>query len=232
MEARTEVKRRNYLIRSLDREAADRLGPHLKTISNELGEDLLKPGDPIDFLYFPETSMASAMGLTPEGGTAEIGLTGFEGVVGASRLLGVPTQPNLINIQMAGTGAMLPAEFAEEEFARGGVFQRAVLLYLNELIVQISQTAVCNALHGMEQRLARWMLMCHDRSDGDTLDLTQEFLSLMVGVTRQSISGCAQQLQERGVISYSRGRIQVLDRPALESASCSCYRIVALRRVD
>lgn len=220
----------NWILGSLGADEFRRIEPHLKLVRNQLAEVLLHPGDPIDYLYFPETAMASAMGTTLDGGTAEIGLIGFEGVVGVSRLLGSSTQPNEINIQMPGHGAALPAEIAEDEFARGGAFQRAVLRFVDQLLVQLGRTAVCNVIHGLERRLARWLLMCHDRSADDTLDLTQEFLSLMVGVTRQSVSGAARFLQDGRVIQYSRGRINILDRAGLERFACDCYQVMALDR--
>ena len=220
----------NWILGSLGADEFRRLEPHLKLVRNRLADVLLHPGDPIEFLYFPETAMASAMGTTLDGGTAEIGLIGFEGVVGVSRLLGSSTQPNEINVQMPGHGAILPAEIAEEEFARGGGFQRAVLRFLNQLLVQLGRTAVCNVMHGLDRRLARWMLMCHDRSPDDTLDLTQEFLSVMVGVTRQSISGAARFLQDARVIRYSRGRIDITDRAGLERFACDCYQVMSLDR--
>ena len=220
----------NWILRSLGADEFRRIEPHLKLVRSQLADVLLHPGDPIEFLYFPETAMASAMGTTMEGGAAEIGLIGFEGVVGVSRFLGASTQPDEINIQMPGHGAILPAEIAEEEFARGGSFQRAVLRFLDQLLVQLGRTAVCNVMHGLERRLARWLLMCHDRSTDDTLDLTQEFLSIMVGVTRQSVSGAARFLQDGRVIQYSRGRINIIDRSGLERFACDCYQVMSLDR--
>lgn len=221
---------RNAILNALDPDEAARLAPHLSQVRGELGDPILQPGDPIDRLGFPETAMASAMGITAEGATAEVGLIGWEGVVGLPRLLGSRTQPNLINFQMPGDMLVMPADVAEEEFARGGNFQRAVLRSANGLLVQLGRTAVCNAIHGVEKRLAKWLLMCHDRSKNDELPLTQEFLATMVAVSRQSISGGAQVIQEQGLIRYSRGTIAVLDRPGLEKIACDCYEIVSLGR--
>jgi CRP-like cAMP-binding protein len=220
----------NAILDSLDAGGEDRIGRHLKRVSSKLGDVLLNPDDPIEYLYFPETAMASAMGITAEGASAEVGLIGWEGVVGVNRLLGARSQPNVINIQMEGEGVLMPAHIAEEEFARGGPFHLSVLRFVNELIVQLGRTAVCNAVHGVEQRLARWLLMCSDRSPDEKLRLTQEFLAMMVAVTRQSISGAAQFLQDQGLIQYSRGVIVILDRPGLEKSSCQCYEVAALER--
>lgn len=220
---------RNAILNSLDRDEATRFAPHLKRVNGDLGDPILQPGDPIDAVGFPESAMASAMVITAEGATAEVGLIGWEGVVGLPRLFGSRSQPNVINFQMPGEMLLLPAEMAEEEFARGGNFQRAVLRFANELMVQIGRTAVCNAVHGVDKRLAKWILMCHDRSIDNALRLTQEFLAMMVAVSRQSISGGAQVLQERGLIKYSRGIIEVTDRKGLEKAACDCYQIISLR---
>ena len=223
---------RNAILNSLDRDEAARIAPHLKRVSGELGDPILQPGDPIDALGFPESAMASAMGITAEGATAEVGLIGWEGVVGLPRLFGSRSQPNVINFQMPGNLWLLPAKVAEEEFARGGNFQRAVLRFANAFMVQIGRTAVCNAVHGVDKRLAKWLLMCHDRSTDNGLRLTQEFLAMMVSVSRQSISGGAQVLQERGLIKYSRGLIEVTYREGLEKAACDCYQIISLRGMN
>ena len=225
--SRTEL--RNAVLNSLDRDEAARIAPHPKRVSGELGDPILQPGDPIDALGFPESAMASAMGITADGATAEVGLIGWEGVVGLPRLFGSNSQPNLINFQMPGEMLLLPADIAEQEFARGGSFQRAILRFANDLMIQMGRTAVCNAVHGVDKRLAKWLLMCHDRSMDDKLRLTQEFLALMVSVSRQSISGAAQVLQERGLVQYSRGVIEVTDREGLAKCACDCYAFVSLR---
>ena len=226
----TAATSNNWILQSLGPDEFRRIEPHVRLVRNQLADVLLHPGDPIEYLYFPETAMASAMGSTEDGGTAEIGLIGFEGVVGVSRLLGTHAQPNEINIQMPGHGALLPADVAEDEFARGGTFQRSVLRFVDQLIVQLGRIAVCNVLHGLERRIARWLLMCHDRAAGDTLELTQEFLSMMVGMTRQSVSGAARFLQDSRVIRYSRGRITITDRDGLERHACDCYQVMSLER--
>ena len=221
---------RNRILNALDPEAAERLRAELNRITLDLGAPLLDPGKPIENLFFPDTAMASAMGITLEGATAEIGLIGWEGVSGVSVLLGAESQTNIVNVQMPGDFLVLPAETAREEFARGGSFQKLTLLFVHEAMMQISQTAVCNVVHGLEQRLARWLLMCHDRSCDEKLRLTQEFLAMMVGVSRQSLSGAARLLQDLGYIKYSRGVIEIIDRAALERFACHCYQVVKLER--
>src|SRR5688572_1915600 len=220
----------NRILNELSADEAERLSRHMTRKSFELGDPLLRPGDPIEFLIFPTTAMISAMGNTPHGEQAEVGVMGWEGAVGVARLLGAESLPHEVSIQMAGEGLKLPAAEAEREFARGGGFQKAVLRYYHELFIQVGQTAVCNVLHGLEQRLAKWLLMCHDRSSDERLRLTQEFLAMMVGVSRQSLSGAARLLQDLGYIKYSRGVIEILDRDALERFACHCYQVVKLER--
>jgi CRP-like cAMP-binding protein len=220
----------NRILGQLDAAEAERLGRHLTRKSFQLGDPLLHPGDPIEFLVFPTTAMVSAMGNTPHGEQAEVGVMGWEGAVGVAKLLGAESLPHEVSIQMAGDGIVLPVADAEREFARGGDFQRILLRYYHEMFIQVGQTAVCNVLHGMEQRLARWLLMCHDRSFDEKLRLTQEFLAMMVGVSRQSLSGAARLLQDLGYIKYSRGVIEIIDRAALERFACHCYQVVKLER--
>jgi CRP-like cAMP-binding protein len=217
---------RNHILSRLTPEEERRLGPHLKFIDTELGEMLLNAGDPIDNLFFPEGAMGSVVGVTAQGGSAEIGLIGWEGVIGAEIFLGADRMANRVNIQMPDGGYVLPADVALREFERGGPFQAGVLRFFYRFLTQISQTAVCNALHGLEQRLSRWLLMCLDRSPDDKIRLTQEFLSLMVGASRQSVSMVASMLQDAGVITYSRGVIRVVHRDGLERFACDCYAVM------
>ena len=220
------TRTRNHILARLTPDEESRLGPHLKYIDTELGELLLNAGDPIEYLFFPEGSMGSVVGVTAQGGSAEIGLIGSEGVIGAEVFLGADRIANRINIQMPDGGWKLPAAVAVSEFGRGGSFHNCVLRFFYRFLMQISQTAVCNALHGLEQRVARWLLMCLDRSPDDKIRLTQEFLSLMVGATRQSVSMVAGALQDAGAITYSRGVIRVVDRGGLERFACDCYAVM------
>lgn len=217
---------RNQILARLTPDEERRLGPHLRYIDTELGELLLNAGDPIEYLFFPDGAMGSVVGVTARGGSAEIGLIGSEGVIGAEIFLGADRMANRVNIQMPDGGFKLPVDVALQEFEMGGPFQRNVLRYLYRMLVQVSQTAVCNALHGLEERLARWMLMCLDRSPDDKIRLTQEFLALMVGATRQSVSMVASTLQNAGVITYSRGVIRISDRAGLERFACDCYAVM------
>ena len=221
---------RNRILNALNADESERLRRHLTRRSFPLGDPLLHPGDKIEFLIFPTTAMISAMSNTPHGEQGEVGVMGWESAFGIARLLGADSLPHEVSIQMAGEGYVLSVSAAESEFARGGGFQKAVLRYYHELFLQVGQTAVCNVLHGLEQRLTRWLLMCHDRSFDERLRLTQEFLAMMVGVSRQSLSGAARLLQDLRYIQYSRGVIEILDREAMERFACHCYQVVKLER--
>ena len=222
----------NWILAGLEPGEKERLGKHLTYHDMKLGEKLFDPDDPIDFLFFPNHSMASVVGRTPQGSSAEIGVIGREGVVGVDLLLGATRMINPSMIQMANGGFRLPAAEAVREFKLGGAFQAALLGFVHRLMIQVSQTAVCNALHTLEERLARWLLMCHDRSRDDTLHLTQHFLSLMVGTTRASVTLAAITLQDLGYIRYSRGSITIVDRPALIEFACDCYKVVSQVQPD
>ena len=220
----------NQILSRLTPDECGRLGPHLAYVHLAMGEVLLNPGEPIDFLLFPEFSMASVVGGDDTGHTAEIGLIGGEGVVGAEVLLGAKKAAHLVNIQLPGSGYRLPASAALREFSLGGSFQRSILKFFHVLMTQVSSTAMCNALHGLDDRLARWLLMCHDRFDGDKLPMTQEFLGLMVGVGRPSVSIAAHGMQSDGLITYSRGKITINDRAGLIDRACGCYKAVTVCR--
>jgi CRP-like cAMP-binding protein len=221
-----DVKVHNQILSALGAEEMERLKPHLRysTVSN--GEMLYRANEPIEFLYFPNYSMVSVVGSTAQGSSAEIGVIGYEGVAGVDALLGAGTAINNTMIQLPNGGYRLATGEGLREFHLGGSFQRHVLLFLHKLLTQVSQTAVCNRLHGLEERLARWLLMCSDRTQDDTLRLTQEFLALMVGTTRASVTLAAIDLQDLGFITYSRGKIKILDPDGMLDFSCDCCKIV------
>jgi len=160
------------------------------------------------------------------GATAEMGLTGNDGVVGIALFMGGGTMPNRAVVQSAGDAIRMRAKMLQQEFALGGEFQRLLLRYTQALITQISQTAVCNRLHSVEQQLCRWLLLSHDRVDTDELIMTQELIADMLGVRREGVTVAAGHLQDIGTISYVRGRIQILNRQKLEDTACECYRVV------
>ncbi len=216
----------NRLLALLPGEDYERLLPHLNPVTFALGDVLYEPGHAMNYLYFPTSAIASLIYTTAEGTTAEMGLVGNEGVVGIALFMGGDTTPNQAIVQVAGDAFRLQAQALRAEFRRGGPLQLALLRYTQALLTQISQTAVCNRLHPVEQRLCRWLLLTHDRVDSDELRMTQEFIAHMLGVRREGVTVAAHDLQEAGLIRYSRGHITILDRQGLEATVCECYRVV------
>jgi len=191
-----------------------------------LGDVVCEPGRRMDHIYFPTTAVVSTLYTTEDGATAEMGLAGNDGVVGVPLFLGADTTPNRAVAVVGGGAFKMTANALREEFALGGALQCLLLRYTQALITQISQTAVCNRLHAVEQRLCRWLLMCHDRVDTNTLQMTQEFISNMLGGRRETVTVAAGRLQDAGLIRYTRGHITILDRKGLEASVCECYSIV------
>lgn len=222
----TRAANKNLILAALPDEEYNRLLPHLKKVELPNGEILTHPEEKIEFLHFPNNAMISIVATTPDGQCAEVGVVGNEGIAGVDVLLGVGSTPNQIMVQSPGEFGRIPAKIALEEFRRGGEFQRIALLYMHAFMLQISQTALCNRLHTVEQRLARWLLLSHDRAKGDKLMLTQEFLAIMLGTTRPSITTAALILQGGDLIRYRRGNITVTDREGLEHFACDCYAVV------
>ena len=216
----------NWLLDALPNEDFARLMSDLQPVSFALGEVVYESGGQMDYVYFPTTCHVSLLYTMINGLTAEMGLVGNEGVVGIALFMGGDTTPNRAVVQGAGRAVKLRAKSMHMEFSRGGEFQHLLLRYTQALITQISQTAVCNRLHSMEQRLCRWLLMTRDRTHSDQLQMTQEFISHMLGVRREGVTHAAQNLQEKGLISYVRGHIRILDRKQLLAHVCECYQVV------
>lgn len=217
---------KNRLLTKLPGAEYERIRPHLEPVSFKLGEVIYESGGQMSHIYFPTTSIISLLYLMENGASAEIGVIGNEGVLGIALFMGGETVPNRAVVQSAGAASRLKAEALQIEFARSGTFQRALLRYTQALISQISQTAVCNRLHSVEQQLCRWLLLSHDRLESDELIMTQELIANMLGVRREGVTHAARRLQEHGLISYVRGHIKILDRAGLEAAVCECYRVV------
>jgi CRP-like cAMP-binding protein len=214
------------LLLTLPTEDRERLLPSLQPVTFSLGEVVYEPGGRLDSVYFPTTSIVSLLYTMENGSMAEMGLVGNDGVVGIALFLGGETTPNRAVVQIAGHAWRMSARVLREEFARGGPFQLMLLRYTQALITQISQTAVCNRLHSVEQRLCRWLLLIHDRINSEELPMTQELISGMLGGRRESVTIAAGRLQAAGCIHYSRGHITLLDRQGLERHVCECYQIV------
>src|SRR6266581_1866405 len=213
-------------LRSGPDELCERLAPSLQEVSFSLGEVVYEFGGQLDYVFFPTNSIVSLLYTMENGSSAEMGLTGNDGVVGIALFMGGGTMPNRAVVQSAGGALRMKAKVLQDEFARGGKFQYLLLRYTQALITQISQTAVCNRLHSVEQQLCRWLLLSHDRLKVDELIMTQELIADMLGVRREGVTVAAGRLQDAGAISYVRGHIQILDRQRLEATVCECYRVV------
>lgn len=216
----------NQLLSQLPPDSLKRLGSNLKLIDAKLRHPLYAAYEPITHIYFPVNALGSIVASTGGGRSTEIGVVGSEGIVGHEALLGVKETPYESFVQIAGPIYQLPVANARKEFARGELFHDLVLLFVHKHTVQVSQTTLCNRLHHLEQRLPRWLLMCHDRIEGDVLRLTQEFIALMLGSSRVTVTLASRELQSAGYIQYVRGKITVIDRDGLEAAACECYHTV------
>ncbi len=216
----------NHILRSLSAEEHARLRPSMQLTHLALGEVVFEAGARLDHVYFPTTCLLSWMYTTQDGSTAGLALAGNDGVVGVSLFLGDCTAGYRAVVQIGGEAIKVPAKVLQLEFARGGLLQHALLGYTQALITQIAQTAVCNRLHSVEQRLCRWLLLCHDRVNYSELPMTQEYIASMLGGRRESVTVAAGRLQDAGLIHYSRGRIRIIDRNGLEANVCECYRTV------
>lgn len=216
----------NRLLARLPAEEMERLVPHLEPVSLTLGEVIYESGEQQSYIYFPTTAIISLLYMMENGSSAEMGVAGKEGLVGIALFMGGDTVPNRAVVQSAGDAFRMKTKMLQAEFAQGGTFQRLLLRYTQALMTQMSQTAVCNRLHTVEQQLCRWLLLSRDRLNTDTLVMTQELIANMLGVRREGVTHAAGRLQELGLISYVRGHITILDRSGLEEVVCECYRVV------
>jgi CRP-like cAMP-binding protein len=218
--------RQNHLLAALPAAEFERLRSHLELVPMSLGEVLYESGGQLQHVYFPTTSIISLHYVMEDGSSAEIAGVGNEGMLGISLFMGGNTTPSRAVIQTAGHGYRLKAQFMMEEFNRAGVMLRLLLRYTQALITQMSQTAVCNRHHSLEQQLCRWLLLTLDRLPSNELVMTQELVASMLGVRREGVTEAAGKLQHAGIISYRRGHITVLDRSGLETHVCECYKVV------
>jgi CRP-like cAMP-binding protein len=216
----------NRLLAALPAAEYERLRPNLRPVEFTLGEVVYEFGGQLDYVFFPTNSIVSLLYTMENGNSAEMGLTGNDGVVGIALFMGGGTMPNRAVVQSAGGALKMKAKVLQDEFARGGKFQQLLLRYTQALITQISQTAVCNRLHSVEQQLCRWLLLSHDRLMTNELVMTQELIADMLGVRREGVTVAAGRLQDAGAISYVRGHITILDRQKLEETVCECYQVV------
>lgn len=222
--AQSSVK--NQILADLPPDAYQRLLPHLESVNLFSGMVLYEIEARIEHLYFPVNSMISLVTQMADGKIIEVGLVGNDGMSGIATLMGRETSYERALVQMPNGGLRVPVAVIRKEFEKGQALQKLLLSYMASLMRQVSQTAACNASHTTEERLSRWLLMCHDRVDSSELQLTQEFLAEMLGTRRGTVNVAAITLQSAGLIQYRRGHINILDRPGLEAFSCECYGIL------
>lgn len=216
----------NHLLAALPDAEFDRLVPHLELVPMLLGDALYESGGRLQHVYFPTTAIVSLRHVLESGASAEFAGVGHEGMVGISLFMGGDTTPSSAVVQTGGHGYRLPGRLLKEEFSRAGLMQRLLLRYAQALATQISQTAVCNRHHSIEQQLCRWLLLTLDRSPSHELVVTQELIASALGVRREGVTEAAGRLQRAGLIRYRRGHIAVLERSGLEAGACECYAIV------
>jgi CRP-like cAMP-binding protein len=218
--------RQNQLLAALPAEDYERLLPDLELVPLTLGWAVYEAGGQLGFVYFPTTSIISLLYVMENGSSAEIAVTGNEGLVGIALFMGGESTSSRAVVQSAGFGYRLKAGVLQREFKQGGQLQYLALRYTQALITQMAQTAVCNRHHSVEQQLCRWLLLSLDRLPSNELSMTQELIANMLGVRREGVTEAAGTLQDAGLIQYSRGHITVLDRPKLENRVCECYAVV------
>ena len=218
--------KQNHLLAALPASDYARLLPDLELVPMPLGWAVYESGGRLGYLYFPTTSIVSLLYVMKSGASAEIAITGNDGLVGISLFMGGESTPSRAVVQSAGHGYRLKAKVLKKEFALGGKLQYLALRFTQALITQMAQTAVCNRHHALDQQLCRWLLLSLDRLPGKELVMTQELIANMLGVRREGVTEAAGNLQAAGIIRYSRGHITVLDRAGLEGRVCECYEVV------
>lgn len=217
---------RNELLAALPPEVIERWRARLELLNMPLGQVLHESGGAPQYVYFPTTAIVSLMFVTENGFTSETAVVGSEGLVGISVFMAGSAMPGRAVVQCAGQGFRLNAAMARDEFELGGRAMHLMLRYTQALITQMAQTSVCNRHHSVDQQLCRWLLLVLDRQRGNDLVMTQELIAANLGVRREGVTEAALHLQQAGLIRYTRGHIEVLDRPALEARTCECYAVV------
>jgi CRP-like cAMP-binding protein len=217
---------KNRLLAALPHAESQRWLSLLEPVDLPLGEVLYESGITLSHVYFPTTAIISLLYVMENGASAEIAVVGNEGIVGISLFMGGESTSSRAVVQSAGKGFRLQAQLMKQEFNRAGAVLHLLLRYTQALLTQMSQTAVCNRHHSLDQQLCRWLLLSLDRLEGNQLVMTQELIANMLGVRREGVTEGALKLQHAGLIQYARGHITVLDRAALEKRSCECYAAV------
>ena len=217
---------KNRILNALPKEEFERLLPDLELVELFLGQFLYRAEDTIRYVYFLNDAMISVVATTTAGQSVEIGVIGREGMIGLEVLMGSDSTLNDHLVQDSNSALRISTAAIREEFNRCSILHDLLLHFSRLLMTQIGQTALCNRLHTVEERLSRWLLLCRDRSETNELQLTQEFLAIMLGTNRATVTMSAIALQSAGYIKYSRGRITIIDRKGMEDFTCECYRIV------
>jgi len=222
----TSTRPRNTILSQLLEHEYAALAKHFVPVDLPLEKHLSEPNQPIEFIYFLNSGLISTDAITEKGEQVEVGLIGREGFSGLAALLDQPQMSHMVIMQGSGEGLRIRSAVLRTEFLKGGTLQKLVHAFAYLQLVQITQSVLCNRMHEVEARLARWLVSSADRMESEFLHLTQEFLSQMLGVQRSTVTVAAGELQRQGLIGYSRGRIHILDRPGLIAKTCECYRIV------
>ncbi len=215
----------NRILAALSKVDRDRIAPHLSPVTLKLNTELMD-GTGASYAYFLESGLASHIVEMADGTTVEVGVVGKDGVVGLPLLLGADGMPGRTFIQVEATGYRINAQHLREEVDRSTALQRHLQKYLLGHLVESAQFAACNRLHGISERLARWLLTCHDRVESDRIPLTHDFLGQMLGAERSTVTLAAGMLHQAGLIDYARGHVTITNRPGLEDVSCECYHVV------
>ena len=217
---------RNHFLASLPFEEYQRIAGKLVFVDLPQGMLLSEPDEPIAYLYFPEYGLISTNATTPAGESIEVGMIGREGFSGVAALLGQPEMQHTVVVQTPGNGYRLRSSVMLEEMQQSPKLRQMVDNFLYVQMATATQSVLCARLHGLQQRLSRWLLTAADRSESEHLQLTQEYMARMLGSRRSTVTVTAQALQEAGMIEYRRGKVTIVDRPKFETAACECYRIV------
>jgi CRP-like cAMP-binding protein len=221
------TRTRNLILAQLPEDEYAPLAKFLTPVELPLGMQLSEPNLPVEYVYFLNSGLISTDALTEKGESVEVGVIGREGFSGLPALLDQPQMSHSVLIQGIGDGMRIRSSIVRDEFMKGGMLQQMVHAFTYLQLVQVTQSVLCNRMHEVDARLARWLLTSADRMESESLNLTQEFLAQMLGVQRSTVTVAAGELQRAGMIGYSRGKINILDRPALTKVACECYEIVS-----
>ena len=221
-----QTPKQNQILAALPAKEYARLLPNMELIQLPLGRVLYEPGVQMDYVYFPITGIISLLYVMQSGASAEIAITGNEGLVGVSLFMGGESTTSRAVVQNAGASYRLKADILRREFELGGPLQYLALRYTQTLMTQMTQTAACNRHHTLDQQLCRWLLLSLDRLPGDELTMTQQLIANMLGVNLAGVTGALDKLQAGGMIRHKNGLVTVLDRPLLEDRVCECYAVV------